>query len=134
MRRLRRTLTYLLVPHFLPPTTLCHSFRFSQFSPLHFGAVVSFLAISTPAFLTVPLFHVSHFQSIRRSPFPIFGPFLLWPNDWMHQDATWYRGRPEPRRLCGRSPPPKFSAHVYYSYSDFVSTLHSRNWFIQVQV
>jgi len=25
---------------------------------------------------------------------PIFGPFLLWPNGWMHQDATWYGGRP----------------------------------------
>jgi len=22
---------------------------------------------------------------------PIFGPSLLWPNGWMHQDATWYR-------------------------------------------
>jgi len=21
---------------------------------------------------------------------PIFGPFLLWPNGWMHEDATWY--------------------------------------------
>jgi len=21
---------------------------------------------------------------------PIFGPFLLRPNGWMHQDATWY--------------------------------------------
>jgi len=31
---------------------------------------------------------------------PIFGPFLLWPNGWMHQDATWYGGRPQPRRLC----------------------------------
>jgi len=30
---------------------------------------------------------------------PIFGPFLLWPNGWMHQDATWYGGRPHPRRL-----------------------------------
>ena len=27
---------------------------------------------------------------------PIFGPFLLWPNGWMHQDATWYGGRPPP--------------------------------------
>jgi len=53
--------------HFPPPATLCHSFRFSQFPPLHFGAVVSFLAISTPAFLTVPLFHVSHFQSIPET-------------------------------------------------------------------
>jgi len=30
---------------------------------------------------------------------PIFGPYLLWPNDWMDQDATWYGGRPRPRRL-----------------------------------
>ena len=22
-------------------------------------------------------------------PPQIFGPFLLWPNSWMHQDATW---------------------------------------------
>jgi len=20
---------------------------------------------------------------------PIFGPYLLWPNEWMDQDATW---------------------------------------------
>ena len=48
----------------------------------------------------------------------------------MHQDATWYGGRPHPRGLCvrwGSSPPPfpkrrrssgaeppQFSAHVYY--------------------
>jgi len=35
--------------------------------------------------------------------------------------------RPRPRRLCviwGPSPPPKFLAHVYYSYCDFVRTLH----------
>jgi len=53
---------------------------------------------------------------------PIFGPFLLWPHGWMHQGATWYGGRPQPRRLCvrwGPSPLPKkgrcpqFSAHVY---------------------
>jgi len=30
----------------------------------------------------------------KRTQPPIFGPFLLWPNGWMHQDATWYRGRP----------------------------------------
>jgi len=28
---------------------------------------------------------------------PVFGPFLLWPNGWMHQDAIWYGGRPQPR-------------------------------------
>ena len=30
----------------------------------------------------------------------IFGPCLLWPNGWMDQDATWYEGRPWPRRKC----------------------------------
>jgi len=34
------------------------------------------------------------------APSPIFGPFLFWPNGWMHQDATWYGGRPQPRELC----------------------------------
>ena len=42
---------------------------------------------------------------------PIFGPFLLWPNGCMDQDATWYGGRPQPRRPCVRwgpsSPYPK---------------------------
>ena len=56
---------------------------------------------------------------------PIFGPYLLWPNGWMDQDATWYGGRTQPRRLYvrwglsfpspkrGRSPPPQFSAHIH---------------------
>jgi len=57
------------------------------------------------------------------APSPIFGLFLLWPNGRIHQDATWYWGRPQPRRLCvdgGPSPlpqkgrsPTQFSAHVY---------------------
>jgi len=33
---------------------------------------------------------------------PIFGPFLLRPNGCMDQDATWYGGRPRPRRHCVR--------------------------------
>ena len=40
----------------------------------------------------------------------LFGPSLLWLNGWMHQDGTWYGGRPQPRRLCvrwGPSPLPK---------------------------
>jgi len=44
---------------------------------------------------------------------PIFGPFLLWPNGWMHQEATRYGGRPQPRRLCvrwGPSPSPQRGA------------------------
>ena len=38
-------------------------------------------------------------------PSRIFGPFLLWPNGRMHQDATWYGGRPQPRGLCVRCEP-----------------------------
>jgi len=58
-----------------------------------------------------------------HSPHPLFGPYLLWPNNWTDQDATWYGGRPRPKRHCARwgpsSPPqkggraPKFLAHVY---------------------
>ena len=52
---------------------------------------------------------------------PMFGPCLLRPNCCMDHDATWYGGRPQPRRLCVRwgpsSPPlkghrPQFSAHA----------------------
>jgi len=31
---------------------------------------------------------------------PIFGPSLVWPNGWMHQDTTWNGGRPQLRRPC----------------------------------
>ena len=27
---------------------------------------------------------------------------VLWPDAWMDQDATWYEGRPQPRRHCVR--------------------------------
>jgi len=57
-------------------------------------------------------------QKGAEPPYPIFGPFLLRPNGWMHQDATWYGGRPQPRKLCymgttpvpkkGAEPPPQF--------------------------
>ena len=36
---------------------------------------------------------------------PIFDPFILWSKGWMHQDATSYGGRPQPRRLCVRWAP-----------------------------
>ena len=41
---------------------------------------------------------------------PIFGHCPLWPNGWMDQDATWYGGKPRPRRRYvrrGRSSPRK---------------------------
>jgi len=31
---------------------------------------------------------------------PNFGPYLLGPNGWMDQDATWYEGRSRPRLYC----------------------------------
>jgi len=52
---------------------------------------------------------------------PLFGPCLLLPNGWIHQDVTLYGGRSQPRRQCvtwGPSSPkqghsPQFSAHVH---------------------
>jgi len=46
----------------------------------------------------------------KGAQLPIFGPYLLWPNGCMDQDATGYGGRPRPRRLYvrwGPSPLPK---------------------------
>jgi len=39
---------------------------------------------------------------LKRGTAPIFGPYLLWPNGWISQGATWYGGRPRPRRHCVR--------------------------------
>ena len=33
---------------------------------------------------------------------PICGPRVLWPNGYVDQDATWYRGRPWFARHCVR--------------------------------
>jgi len=41
-------------------------------------------------------------------PPPILGAFLLRPNGWMHQVATWNEGRTQPRRLCVRWDPVPF--------------------------
>ena len=38
---------------------------------------------------------------------PIFDPCPFWPNGWMDYDATWYGGRPHPRRYCVRWRPKK---------------------------
>jgi len=58
---------------------------------------------------------------------PTFDPYLLRPNGCRDQDATWYGGRPRPRRHCvrwgpsspltkkGQSPYLQFSAHVQCS-------------------
>jgi len=50
----------------------------------------------------------------------IFRQCLLCPNGWIDQDATWYGGRPRPKRHCVSSTSQKggiallrFSAHTY---------------------
>jgi len=48
-----------------------------------------------------------------QSASPIFRPFLLWPNGWMHRDTTGYGARFQFRGLCvrgGSSPLPKKGA------------------------
>jgi len=68
-------------------------------------------------------------QKRGGAPTPNVRPILLRPNGWMDQDGTWHGDRLQPRRLCVKwepSPPPKFSAHVYYSCCNFVRTLHRR--------
>jgi len=57
------------------------------------------------------------------SVWPVCNVGVLWPNDWMDEDATWYRGRPWPGNIVlGEDPAPPlkghstalhFSAHVY---------------------
>jgi len=50
---------------------------------------------------------------------PICDPYLLWPNGWMDQDATWYGVRPQTRRHCVRwgpsSPPQKGAESPIFS-------------------
>ena len=56
------------------------------------------------------------------APSPIFGPFLLWPNGWMHQDATCMEVSLSPGDFVldgDQAPTPKgaeptqFLVHVY---------------------
>jgi len=62
---------------------------------------------------------------LKEAQPPIFSPCLLWPDSWMNQDATWYEGRPRPRRHCGRwgsnshqkGHSPQFSDHVYCGHT-----------------
>jgi len=70
----------------------------------------------------------------------LFGPFLLWPNGCMLQDATWYGGTPQPRGLCvrwGPSPLP-LNFRPMFIIVTVISlehcTMYSRYWFVQVQV
>jgi len=59
-----------------------------------------------------------HRETQKGTGPPTFCPILLWPNGWMHQDATSYGDRPRPRPHCARWGPssprsPPFSAHVH---------------------
>jgi len=56
--------------------------------------------------------------------------WVLWPNGWLHQDATWYGGRPRPRRLCVRWDParPRKSAHPPHPMLAHVSSMWPNGW------
>jgi len=53
----------------------------------------------------------------QRGIAPIFGPYLLWPNCWMDQDATSQGARPQCKRHCVRwglsSPLPKSGPPIF---------------------
>jgi len=54
-------------------------------------------------------------QRDRCPVLPFCNVGVLWPNDWMDQDATWYGGRPQPRRHFIRwdlAPPRKGAQQV----------------------
>jgi len=79
-----------------------------------------------PVFLGEPFlkrFALSYQTVVCLSCLPVYNVGVLWPNCWMHQDATWYGDRPRPHAHCARwgpsplpkkehSPFPQFSAHV----------------------
>ena len=48
----------------------------------------------------------------RVVPYPIFGPYMLWPTGWMDQDATWEVGLGPSDIVLDRdpAPPPKKGA------------------------
>ena len=58
---------------------------------------------------------------------------VLWPNGWMHQDATWYRGRPC-LLLAKRSPSQQLLSSCYIVLHEIIATrpafTHSHNaWY-----
>jgi len=62
------------------------------------------------------------YQTVVCHVCPVCDVGVLWPNGWMDEDATWYGGRPRPRRLLDGDPAPppqkggrgpQFSPHVY---------------------
>jgi len=57
-----------------------------------------------PIFIVAKRLDESGCHLVGAEP-PIFGPSLSWPNGWMHQDATWFGGRPRPTRHCVRCGP-----------------------------
>jgi len=79
----------------------------------------------------------------EQSPLPNFRPISIVVRRLqyrcMHQDATWYGGRLQPRGLCVRwEPSPPLNFRPMFIIAIVISlehcTKHSRYWFIQVQV
>jgi len=55
---------------------------------------------------------VSPLPHPKRGTAQVFGPYLLWPNGWMDEDASSYGSRPRPRQHCvRRGPAPQRKGH-----------------------
>jgi len=63
-----------------------------------------------------------------HSPPPILGPWLLWPNGWMDQDATSYDGRSRPGQHCVRCGPSFIPRGAAFQYSAHVCCGQTTGW------
>ena len=61
---------------------------------------------------------------------PLSGPCLLWPNGWMDQDVTCYRGRPRPRRHCIRWGPSSLHGRGHSSPPTFRPMIRRGGWWM----
>jgi len=74
----------------------------------------------------------THLPQKKGTSPPYFWPMFIVPNGWMDQDATWYRGKPRPRRCCvrrgpssparGAQQPPLFGPCVLWPRSPILAT------------
>jgi len=88
----------------------------STCSVTKFGGKIPFLWLKKNSLFVcmIPLYNNSRYPPLLLDDQVTVRPMLwdrcpavcnvgvLWPNGWMDQDTTWYRGRPRPRRHCVR--------------------------------
>jgi len=90
-------------PSFSSPGAQSHNFRpMSVVAKRLDGLRRQLVWRSASAQATCVQWGPSYSQNRGYSHHPVFGPCLLWPNDCMDEDATWYGSRPRPRPHCIR--------------------------------